>query len=141
MTLDERHEILSSVIEPGRRIRFSEPLPGEAKAIFHLVDKAGLEGMVSKGRDSKYCSGRSTAWLKAKCYSVDEYELLGVEREAGKPAFALMADRATGRLRLHQFRARDPRTALKARAGACRPAPEGMKRPATQWVGSGIIAA
>ncbi|BAV52391.1 hypothetical protein MesoLj113a_50930 [Mesorhizobium sp. 113-1-2] len=53
--------------------------------------------MVSKRRDSKYRSGPSTNWLKAKCYLVDEYELLGVEREAGKPAFALMADRATGR--------------------------------------------
>jgi ATP-dependent DNA ligase len=53
--------------------------------------------MVPKRRDSKYRSGPSTNWLKAKCYLVDEYELLGVEREAGKPAFALMADRATGR--------------------------------------------
>ncbi|WP_245437727.1 hypothetical protein [Mesorhizobium sp. WSM4311] len=36
-------------------------------------------------------------WLKAKCYPVDQYELLGVERKARRPAFALMADRATGR--------------------------------------------
>ncbi|WP_287223960.1 hypothetical protein [Mesorhizobium sp.] len=36
-----------------------------------------------------------TAWLKTKAYSIDEYELLGVEREAGKPAFALMAERGT----------------------------------------------
>jgi bifunctional non-homologous end joining protein LigD len=42
-------------------------------------------------------ASRSTNWLKAKCYSIDEYELLGVEREAGKPAFALMAERGTGR--------------------------------------------
>jgi ATP-dependent DNA ligase len=60
-----------------------------------LLDPAGLEGMVSKRRDSKYRSGPSTNWLKTKCYAIDEYELLGVEREAGKPAFALMADRAT----------------------------------------------
>ena len=97
MALEERREILASMIEPGGRIQFSEPLPGEAKAIFHLLDQAGLEGMVSKRKDSKYRSGPSTSWLKAKCYSVDEYELIGVEREAGKPAFALMADRKTGR--------------------------------------------
>ena len=53
--------------------------------------------MVSKRKDSKYRSGPSTNWLKAKCYSIDEYELLGVERKAGKPAFALMAERSTGR--------------------------------------------
>ncbi|WP_084026255.1 ATP-dependent DNA ligase [Mesorhizobium sp. LNJC399B00] len=52
--------------------------------------------MVSKRRDSKYRSGRSTAWLKIKSYMVEEYDLLGVEREPGKPAFALMADRKTG---------------------------------------------
>ena len=97
MALEERRKILAGMIEPGGRIQFSEPLPGEAKAVFHLVDQAGLEGMVSKRRDSKYRSGPSTNWLKAKCYTIDEYELLGIEREAGKPAFALMADRVTGR--------------------------------------------
>jgi ATP-dependent DNA ligase len=41
MALEERREILASMIEPGSRIQFSEPLPGEAKAIFHLIEKAG----------------------------------------------------------------------------------------------------
>lgn len=49
--------------------------------------------MVSKWRDSKYCSGPSSNWLKAKCYTIDEFDL----RRAGKPAFALMAERGTGR--------------------------------------------
>ncbi|MER9257916.1 ATP-dependent DNA ligase, partial [Mesorhizobium sp. M0619] len=34
MALEERREILASMIELGGRIQFSEPLPGEAKAIF-----------------------------------------------------------------------------------------------------------
>ncbi|RWI56298.1 MAG: ATP-dependent DNA ligase, partial [Mesorhizobium sp.] len=63
--------------------------------IFHLLDQAGLEGMVSKRRSSKYRSGRSINWLKVKCYTVDEFELLGVECEAGKPAFALMGEIGT----------------------------------------------
>ncbi|MES0056059.1 hypothetical protein [Mesorhizobium sp. L103C105A0] len=47
----------------------------------------GLVGMLfSKRRDSKYRSGPSTNWLKAKCYAIDDFDLLGVEREAGKPA-------------------------------------------------------
>ncbi|AZO41359.1 ATP-dependent DNA ligase [Mesorhizobium sp. M7D.F.Ca.US.005.01.1.1] len=142
MALEERREILASIIEPGGRIQFSEPLPGEAKAIYHLLDQAGLEGMVSKRGDSKYRSGPSTNWLKAKCYSIDEFELLGVEREAGKPAFALMADRATGRYVGSAFI--NSRGAIRDRlwkrvqehAG---PPPKGMKRPATQWVKPGII--
>ncbi|CAH2397075.1 hypothetical protein MES5069_160051 [Mesorhizobium escarrei] len=55
-------------------------------------DRRGrLEGMVSKRGDSKYRSGPTTSWLKTKSFTESEFELLGVERERGKPAFALMA--------------------------------------------------
>ncbi|TGQ70998.1 ATP-dependent DNA ligase [Mesorhizobium sp. M00.F.Ca.ET.186.01.1.1] len=142
MALEERREILAGMIEPGRRIQFSESLPGDAKAIFHLVDQAGLEGVVSKRRDSKYRSGPSTAWLKAKCYEVDEFDLLGVEREAGKPAFALLADRASGRYVGSAFinSSRAIREHLWKRVQEhVGEAPKGMQRPATQWVKPGIV--
>ncbi|MEI9410280.1 ATP-dependent DNA ligase [Mesorhizobium salmacidum] len=142
MPLEDRREILSEMIPEGQRIQFSQALPGEASAIFHLIDQAGMEGMVSKRRDSKYRSGPSTNWLKAKCYTVEEYELLGVEREPGKPAFALMADRKTGRYVgsafINSSRAIRERLwdRVQEHAG---PTPKGMKRPATQWVKPGII--
>nr|WP_084567717.1 ATP-dependent DNA ligase [Mesorhizobium sp. LSJC268A00] len=168
MALEVRREILASMIKPGRRIQFSEPLPGEAKAILHLLDQAGLEGMVSKRKDSKYRSGPSANWLKAKCYAIDEFDLLGVEREAGKPAFALMAERGTGRYVGSAFVTlnREMRERLWKRVGTGRyvgsafvtlnremrerlwkrvqehpgTAPKGvMKRPATQWVKPGLI--
>ncbi|WP_455847919.1 hypothetical protein [Mesorhizobium sp. BHbdii] len=72
-------------------------MPGEATAIYHLIDAAGLEGMVSKRRDSKYRSGPTTNWLKTKSFTESEFELLGVERERGTPAFALMAEPGTGK--------------------------------------------
>ncbi|RUX96132.1 MULTISPECIES: ATP-dependent DNA ligase [unclassified Mesorhizobium] len=142
MALEDRREILEGIIEPGEHIQFSQAMPGEAKALFGLIDEAGIEGMVSKRRDSQYRSGRSTNWLKIKSYAVDEFELLGVEREAGKPAFALMADRATGRYVGSAFI--NSRGAIRDRlwkrvqehAG---PPPKGMKRPATQWVKPGLI--
>ncbi|MER8574573.1 ATP-dependent DNA ligase [Mesorhizobium sp. M1409] len=142
MPLEDRREILAALIPNGQRLQFSQALPGDAKAVFHLIDQAGLEGMVSKRKGSKYRSGPSTNWLKAKCYSVDEYELLGVEREAGKPAFALMAERGTGRYVGSAFITlnRELRERLWQRvqqhAGT---APKGMKRPATQWVKPGLI--
>ncbi|CAN7499239.1 ATP-dependent DNA ligase [Mesorhizobium caraganae] len=142
MPLEDRREILAEMIPEGGRIQFSQALPGEAKAIFHLVDLAGLEGLVSKRKDSKYRSGPSTNWLKAKCYAIGEFDLLGVEREAGKPAFALMAERGTGRYVGSAFITlnREMRERLWERvqqhAGA---APKGMKRPATQWVKPGLI--
>jgi bifunctional non-homologous end joining protein LigD len=142
MALEDRREILHHLIQPDSHIQFSEPMPGDASAIYHLIDQAGLEGMVSKRRDSKYRSGRSTSWLKIKSYAIDEYELLGVEREQGKPAFALMADRKTGKYVGSAFI--NSKGAIRDRlwkrvqehAG---PPPKGMKRPATQWVKPGII--
>ena len=142
MPLVDRREILAEMIPNGGRIQFSEALPGTGAAVFHLVDQAGLEGMVSKRKDSKYRSGPSTNWLKAKCYAIGEFDLLGVEREAGKPAFALMAERGTGRYVGSAFITlnRELRERLWKRvqdhAGT---APKGMKRPATQWVKPGLI--
>ncbi|MET3597066.1 DNA ligase D-like protein (predicted ligase) [Mesorhizobium shonense] len=142
MPLEDRREVLQAMISAGQRIQFSEALPGKGAAVFHLVEQAGLEGVVSKRKGSKYRSGPSTNWLKAKCYTIDEYELLGVEREAGKPAFALMAERGTGRYVGSAFITlnREMRERLWQRvqehAGA---APKGTKRPATQWVTPGLI--
>ncbi|WP_192182187.1 RNA ligase family protein [Mesorhizobium amorphae] len=142
MPLEDRREILAEMIPEGGRIQFSQALPGDAKAIFHLVEQAGLEGMVSKRKDSKYRSGNSTAWLKTKAYSIDEYDLLGVEREAGKPAFALMAERGTGRYVgsafINSSRAIRERLWQRVQAHAG-PPPKGMRRPATQWVKPGLI--
>ena len=50
---------------------------------------------MSKRLGSKYRSGNTTAWLKTKSYTVSDLELLGVERERGKPAFALMGEPGT----------------------------------------------
>lgn len=142
MALEDRREVLQAMIPAGEQIQFSEALPGTGSAVFHLVEQAGLEGVVSKRNDSKYRSGNSTNWLKAKCYTIGEYELLGVEREPGKPAFALMAERGTGRYVGSAFITlnRDMRERLWQRvqqhAGQ---APKGMKRPATQWVRPGLI--
>ncbi|RUU12220.1 ATP-dependent DNA ligase [Mesorhizobium sp. USDA-HM6] len=142
MPLMDRREILEAIIPADARIQFSEALPGTGAAVFHLVEQAGLEGVVSKREDSVYRSGNSTAWLKAKAYSIDEYELLGVEREPGKPAFALMAEPGTGRYVGSAFITlnREMRERLWQRvqehAGS---APKGMKRPATQWVKPGLI--
>ncbi|AZO67379.1 MAG: ATP-dependent DNA ligase [Mesorhizobium sp.] len=144
LPLEHRRELLADLIPSETRIQFSQSLPGEAKAIFHLLDQAGLEGMVSKRCGSKYRSGRSINWLKVKCYTVDEYELLGVEREAGKPAFALMGEigtrRYVGSAFINSSRAIRERLWKRVQEHAGE-APRGMKkRPATQWVKPGIKA-
>jgi ATP-dependent DNA ligase len=142
MSLEDRREILAALIPTGQRIQFSQALPGEVKAIFHLIDEAGLEGIVSKRRDSKYRSGRSTAWLKSKAYAIDEYDLIGVEKEPGKPAFALMAERGTGRYvgaaSINANRAIRDRLWERVQASLGTPL-KGMKKPAAVWVKPGLI--
>ncbi|MER8440809.1 ATP-dependent DNA ligase [Mesorhizobium sp. M1312] len=137
-----RREILFGIIKPNNRIQFSEAMPGDAKAIFYLADQAGLEGIVSKRADSKYRSGPTTNWLKTKSWTVDEFELLGVEREPGKATFALLAEPGTGKYLGTAFitLGRDMKERLLKRVREhAGPPPEAMKkRPATQWVKPGV---
>ena len=117
-------------------------MPGDANSIFFLVDPGWARRIVSKRRGSEYRSGNTTAWLKTINYMVGEYELLGVEREPGKPTFALMAEPGTRKYVGSAFITlnRQIRERLWKRvqehAGK---APKGMKRPATQWVKPGLI--
>lgn len=137
-----RREILYGIIKPNSRIQFSEAMPGDAEAIFYLADQAGLEGIVSKRADSKYRSGPTTNWLKIKSWTVDEFELMGVEREPGKAAFALLAEPGTGKYVGSAFitLGRDVKERLWKRVQEhAGPPPEAMKkRSATQWVGPGV---
>ncbi|MER8383665.1 MULTISPECIES: ATP-dependent DNA ligase [unclassified Mesorhizobium] len=137
-----RREILFGIIKPNSRIQFSEALPGDAKSIFYLADQAGLEGIVSKRADSPYRSGPTLNWLKTKSWTVEEFELLGVGREPGKAAFALLAHPDTGKYVGSAFISlgRDMKERLwkrvKEHAG---PPPGGIKkRPATLWVEPGV---
>jgi len=49
-----------------RAIRFVEHLTGEGPTIFHHVYRMGLEGIVSKHRESSYRAGRFNRWVKVK---------------------------------------------------------------------------
>jgi bifunctional non-homologous end joining protein LigD len=49
---------------PG--IRFNEHIEGDGPTVFDHACKMGLEGIVSKRKDSAYRSGRSRDWLKMK---------------------------------------------------------------------------
>jgi len=49
---------------PG--IRFNEHIEGDGPTVFAHARKMGLEGIVSKRKDSPYRSGRSPDWLKMK---------------------------------------------------------------------------
>jgi bifunctional non-homologous end joining protein LigD len=57
-------EIILAKADAG--IRFNEHMEGEGETVFRHASKLGLEGIVSKRKDSAYRSGRSRHWIKSK---------------------------------------------------------------------------
>ena len=50
----------------GLVLRFNEHMEGNGPTVFAHACKMGLEGIVSKRKDSAYRSGSSPDWLKMK---------------------------------------------------------------------------
>jgi bifunctional non-homologous end joining protein LigD len=50
----------------GLGLRFNEHMEGDGPTVFAHACKLGLEGIVSKRKNSPYRSGRSPDWLKMK---------------------------------------------------------------------------
>jgi bifunctional non-homologous end joining protein LigD len=66
--LEVRKATLASVLaKAGPGLRFNEHIEhDDGETVFRHACKLGLEGIVSKRRDSPYRSGRSPDWLKMK---------------------------------------------------------------------------
>ena len=65
--LEVRKAALVSVLaKAGSGIRFNGHMEGDGPTVFTHACKLGLEGIVSKRKDSPYRSGRSPDWLKMK---------------------------------------------------------------------------
>lgn len=141
MPVEDRREILQALIPAVGRIQVSKAMPGTGDAVYHLVDRAGLEGMVSKRKDSVYRSGPTMNWRKIKCYAEKEMDIIGVQREAGKPAMVLMADK--GRYAGGAFVAfkADKRQRLwdRVQGKVGGPVPIGLKREKAEWLKPGLV--
>src|SRR5262249_6769251 len=65
--LENRKATLVMILaKAGAGIRFNEHMQGDGETVFRHACKLGLEGIVSKRKDSLYRSGRSPDWLKMK---------------------------------------------------------------------------
>ncbi len=65
--LEVRKATLASVLAGvGHGIWFNDHIEGDGPTLFRHACKLGLEGIVSKRKDSPYRSGRSPDWLKSK---------------------------------------------------------------------------
>jgi ATP-dependent DNA ligase len=64
--LEERKAKLARLLARGGGLQFSDHLKGDGQEIFEHICRMGLEGIVSKRRDSPYVSGRAKCWIKVR---------------------------------------------------------------------------
>lgn len=65
-------------------IQFSESIEVDGGEMFKHACKTGLEGVVSKVRDSQYPSGRSNNWVKATCAQRETLTIAGFAMDGNK---------------------------------------------------------
>ena len=85
LPLDERKRELARLKLPTDRgfLRTSEAIIGHGPQVFQAAGRAGLEGIVSKRRQSVYRSGRGTDWIKVKCQNHSEFVIGGFTEPGG----------------------------------------------------------
>ncbi|MGJ0395248.1 MAG: DNA ligase D [Methylocystis sp.] len=78
-TLLERKAVLARLLGDGAddRVRFSAHFDDSGAVVLSHACRLGLEGVVSKLRDSAYRSGRVKSWIKAKCSARQEFVIAG----------------------------------------------------------------
>ena len=76
LPLIERKSHLKRLIEKTA-IQFSDHFDVDGSELFAHVSKLGLEGVVSKVRDSKYNSGRGNDWVKKTCAQRETLTIAG----------------------------------------------------------------
>ena len=64
--LEDRRASLRLMLTHPESIRFSDGREGDGEPIFRQACSMGLEGIISKRRDSSYQSGRTKSWLKIR---------------------------------------------------------------------------
>jgi len=91
--LKDRKDILAAVlaVAPSARLRAVATLPAApGAALIAAACRMGLEGIVSKRRDSRYEAGRPETWVKAKCRLEQEFVVGGWTQEPGRPFKGVM---------------------------------------------------
>jgi bifunctional non-homologous end joining protein LigD len=78
LTLEERRELLTLVVEQDRRLQLMTHVEGEGKDFTEAARGLGLEGVVAKRKGSKYLPGRrSDTWRKIKLTNTQDCVILG----------------------------------------------------------------
>ncbi|WP_441268101.1 non-homologous end-joining DNA ligase [Bradyrhizobium sp. 215_C5_N1_1] len=79
----QRKAALKKIIT-GSDVQFSESFEIDGREMFTHACKVGLEGVVSKVRDSVYASGRGNNWVKKTCAQRETLTIAGFALDEGK---------------------------------------------------------
>ena len=83
LSLVARKAELKKIIA-GTNVQFSESFEIEGRSMFEHACKLGLEGVVSKVRDSAYASGRGNNWVKKTCAQRETLTIAGFALDGTK---------------------------------------------------------
>jgi bifunctional non-homologous end joining protein LigD len=90
--------LLAGAPKTKKRIRYVEHFEIAGDAVLQSACRMALEGIVSKGLDAPYRSGRSESWLKSKCRAGHEVVIGGWTGEAGQLRSLLVGVNKGGKL-------------------------------------------
>lgn len=76
--LIDRKALLEKLLPAGSsKLRYSDHFDENGGLVLDHACQLSLEGVISKGRDSKYVSGRTGDWIKSKCVKRQEFVIGG----------------------------------------------------------------
>lgn len=92
LPLHERKLLAATVLKSQKSdlavLRFSQHVEGKGGAFFDNACSYGIEGIVSKRKDSAYAHGRGKDWVKLKCHERQEFVIGGyTEPGSGRKGF------------------------------------------------------
>ena len=150
--LQRKAALATLLAAPEASARLSEYVIGDGPAVFDQVCRMGLEGILCKRIDATYQSGRTSTWLKIKCYTAGTFVIVGFteSKAAGGLAALLLAESAAGELIFagkvgtgFSFReAEDLRTLLRSIASSesAMIVPNEIRRAQPTWVEPKLMA-
>jgi len=109
LPLIQRKQILRDALfakKGGGALAYSEHHEADGEAFFKAASNMGLEGVISKRKDSPYRSGRGRDWVKSKCVDRDEFVIGGyTPSRAGKGIGSLLVGHFDGKRLVYDGRA------------------------------------
>jgi bifunctional non-homologous end joining protein LigD len=83
LPLFERKTLLKKIVS-GTDIQFSESFEFDGREMYEHACGVGLEGVVSKVRDSRYPTGRTRNWVKVTCAQRETLPIAGFALDGNK---------------------------------------------------------